>query len=88
MFVGVVHLFTLASARPQASAARWPHHSLSCGQSLLGGMPRKLKMIVAGSGKVNPETRSNGADESIRCPTACLIARRIRGSICIHSSRA
>ena len=38
--------------RPQTRPARWPHHFFNCGQSR-SGMPTKLKMIVAGSGKVS-----------------------------------
>src|SRR2546425_1042145 len=69
----------LRVGRPQARPARWPHQSLSCGQSR-SGMPTKLKMIVAGSGNVSEETRSNGANGSTASKSRSTVAR-IRGSI-------
>jgi len=45
-------------------------------------MPTKLKMIVAGSGKVKVDTRSNGADGSIASKSWATVCR-IFGPICV-----
>jgi hypothetical protein len=64
---------------PHASAAREPHHALSWAQSC-SGTPMNEKTIVAGSGKVSVETRSNGAPVSTASSSMSTVAR-IRSSI-------